>query len=169
LRELDERFRELLTGRRIAALATTSPDGSPHLAAVWFLFEGDRLYVATPRRSRKARNVAERRQAALMIDVRVPGRERGLTAIGDAELLAGASSEQWNHAIHGRYLHAAALADPRVGPGFAAADDATICLRPRRWLTWDMAALDRQVFGGRISSQGYLLPLEDYGQRDRLV
>jgi hypothetical protein len=38
-------------------------------------------------------------------------------------------------------------------------DDVTIRLRPERWVAWDMAALDRQVFGGRFA--GYCLPLDE--------
>ena len=96
-----------------------------------------------------------------MIDVRVSGRERGLTAIGNAELVRGAWSESLNRVIHGRYLRPGALDDPRVGPVFAAMDDATICLRADEWLSWDMAALDQQVFAGRMASQSYLLPLDE--------
>lgn len=35
---------EILTGRFIASLGTQSEDGSMHLTAVWFLFEGGCLY-----------------------------------------------------------------------------------------------------------------------------
>jgi len=150
----------LLRDRRIATLATTNADGSPHLTAVWFLFEEDRVLVATSSRSRKARNVVERPRVGFMIDVRIPGSERGVTGVGPAELLRGPRSQELNHAIHGRYLREAALEDPEVGPRFAAFDDVTISFRPARWFSWDMAALDRAAFGGRIASESYLLPLE---------
>ena len=45
---------EILSGRHIASLGTESEDGSIHLTAVWFLYEGGCLYVATSSRSRKA-------------------------------------------------------------------------------------------------------------------
>jgi hypothetical protein len=38
---------EILSGRRIASLGTESDDGSVHLTAVWYVFEGGCLYVAT--------------------------------------------------------------------------------------------------------------------------
>ncbi|HEU4430533.1 MAG TPA: pyridoxamine 5'-phosphate oxidase family protein [Myxococcota bacterium] len=158
--ELERGFLPLLLERRIATLATTNPDGSPHLTAVWFLFAEDRVLIATSSRSRKARNVVERPSVAFMVDVRVPGSERGVTGVGLAELLRGPRSQQINRAIHGRYLRAAALEDPEVGPRFAALDDVTISLRPARWFSWDMAALDGAAFGGRIASESYLLPLE---------
>jgi PPOX class probable F420-dependent enzyme len=157
--QFDEPIAQLLRSRRIASLATTNPDGSPHLTAVWYLAEGESIFIATSSRSRKARNVAEPPRAALMLDVRTPGRERGVTAIGVAELLTDVRSGRLNRLVHQRYLRAAAFDDVQVGPVFAAVDDATIALRPERWLTWDMAALDRQVFGGRVAS--YLLPLDE--------
>jgi PPOX class probable F420-dependent enzyme len=158
--ELERDVLLLLRERRIATLATTNPDGSPHLTAVWFLFADDRVLIATSSRSRKARNVVERPNVGFMVDVRLPGSERGVTGVGPAELLRGPRSQQLNRAIHARYLRAAALEDPEVDPRFAAFDDVTIALRPVRWFSWNMAALDRAVFGGRIASESYLLPVE---------
>ncbi len=39
-------------------VATTGPDGSPHLAAVWGLWRDDAFFFSTGGRSRKARNLA---------------------------------------------------------------------------------------------------------------
>jgi len=61
---------EFLKGRFIASLGTENEDGSIHLTAVWYLFEGNCLYVATSSRSRKARNVLSRPKASLMVDSR---------------------------------------------------------------------------------------------------
>jgi nitroimidazol reductase NimA-like FMN-containing flavoprotein (pyridoxamine 5'-phosphate oxidase superfamily) len=38
-------------------IATTRPDGRPHLMTVWGVWHGDRLYFSTGLRSRKARNL----------------------------------------------------------------------------------------------------------------
>jgi general stress protein 26 len=51
---------EILSRRLIASLGTENDDGSIHLTAVWYLFEGGCLYVATSSHSRKARNVPSR-------------------------------------------------------------------------------------------------------------
>ena len=62
--------------------------------------------------------------------------------------------------IHRRYLSPAALADPQVGPIFAAFDDVAIRLTPSQWLWWSMGDADAAYFGGKISANpGYLLPL----------
>jgi general stress protein 26 len=158
---LDPALQPLLQGRYIATLGTENSDGSIHLTAVWYLFEEGCLFVATSSRSRKARNIAARPKAALMVDVRKPGAERGVNAAGGAELISGERSLEINRRIHSRYLSGAAIADPRVGPVFESFDDVTIRLKPVSWTSWDMAVLDKQALGGRLGgTPGYLLPLD---------
>lgn len=158
---LNPTFHELLGGRHIAALGTENADGTIHLTAVWYLFESGCLFIATSSKSRKARNVAARPNASLMVDVRKPGKERGVVAAGKAELLSGELSRQINRRIHSRYLSAAAMSDPHIEPVFASFDDVTIRLTPVSWTTWDMATLDAQAFGGRLGgTPGYMLPLD---------
>jgi len=53
----DERVKRLLAGRYVAAVGTVSPDGSIHMVAVWYWFDGAKIYVATASSSRKARNL----------------------------------------------------------------------------------------------------------------
>ena len=158
---LDSGFHDLLQRRVIATLGTENSDGSIHLTAVWFLFEENSFYIATSSRTKKARNILATPKASLMVDMRKPGTERGLTAACKAELLTGDTSKPLNRRIHSRYLSAAAMADPGVEPVFASFDDVTIRLTVESWFTWDMAALDAQAFGGRLGgTPGYLLPLD---------
>ena len=147
-------------GRFIASLGTESEDGSIHLTAVWYLFEDGCLYVATSSRSRKARNVASRPKASLMVDIRTPASERGLVAVCQAEIIRGENSKEINARIHSRYMSAPALSDPRAGGAMAAMDDITLKLTPTRWYTWDMRILDDILFGGTMKTPGYLLPLD---------
>lgn len=154
-------LQEFLAGRHIATIGTENEDGSIHMTAVWYVFEGGSLYVATASKTRKARNILARPHASLMIDARKPAKERGVTATGTAELIRGAQSEEINQRIHRRYLSGDALSDPHVGPVFAGFDDVTIRLTPASWISWDMAGLDAQVFGGRLGAMpGYMLPLD---------
>lgn len=158
---LDPNFHDFLQGHHIATLGTENDDGTIHMTAVWYLFEDGCLCVATSSRTKKARNVSARRKASLMVDVRKPGMERGVTAAGNVELITGKHSQEINNRLHSGYLSAAALADPHVGPVFAAFDDVTIKITPTSWFTWDMAALDVQAFGGRLGkTPGYMLPLD---------
>jgi uncharacterized protein YhbP (UPF0306 family) len=158
---LDPALEGLLKGRYIATLATENEDGSMHLTAVWYLFEGGNLFVATSGKSRKARNIAARSKASLMVDIRKPGSERGVNAAARAELISGTESQEINRRIHSRYMSAGAISDPGIGPVFESFDDVTIKLRPSLWSSWNMAVLDAQAFGGRLSgTPGYLLPLD---------
>lgn len=51
---------ERLTRARNYWVATTQPDGRPHVTAVWGVWLDDTFYFSTGRQSRKARNLAER-------------------------------------------------------------------------------------------------------------
>ena len=117
--------------------------------------------MATSSRSHKARNVAERPTATLMVEARKPGSERGVTATGPVEVISGEKVREINLRIHRRYMSDAAIADPQVGGVFAQFDDITLKLRPRSWTWWDMPELDAMYFGGRFgTTPGYLLPQE---------
>jgi PPOX class probable F420-dependent enzyme len=158
---LDSKFLPLLEGRRIASLGTLNEDGSPHLTAVWYLYQDGCFFVATSSRSRKARNLAKRPNATLMVEARKPGSERGVTATGPVEVISGEKVRKLNLRIHRRYMSETAIADPQVGGVFAQFDDITLKLRPRYWTWWDMPELDAMYFGGRFgSTPGYLLPQE---------
>src|SRR5262249_15793988 len=145
----------------IATLSTENADGSAHVVAVWYLYDGGSLYVATSSKSKKARNVAARPKASIMIDERKPAKERGGTGAGRVELVTGEESRGLNKRIHERYMSAAAIADPGVGGVFSVFDDCTIKVTPSSWFSWDMAELDMQAFGGKLGrTPGYLLALD---------
>lgn len=91
-----------------------------------------------------------------MVDVREKARECGLTAIGEAELMTGQVAASIVQRLHEKYISPEGLSDPQVGPVFAAIDDTVVRLQPNRWISWDMAELDQQVFGGAMTRNGYL-------------
>lgn len=157
----DALAQELLAGRYVASLATENADGSIHMVAVWYWFDGAHIYVATAARSRKARNLQSNPKVSLMVDSRDPAASRGITIAGMAQLLTGKSSRDWNAKVHRKYLSEAALADARVGAVFAAWDDVTIQITPQSVIAWDMREADRQAFGGALEKNpDYLLALE---------
>ena len=152
---------ELLGLRCVASLATENEDRSIHLTAVWFVCENGAIYIATSSRSRKARNLVARSKATLMVDIRRPGKEKGVTVSGAPELIMGAQAREINQKIYNKYLSAEALADPHIVPVFASLDDATIRITPNSWFSWDLAEVDTQFFGGQLfGNPGYLLPLD---------
>src|SRR5579864_7307277 len=132
----DAVVRQLLDGRRIASLATHNPDGSIHVVAVWYWFDGAHIFVATSSRSRKARNLQSNPNVSLMIDARDPAASFGVNVAGTAQILTGDSSREKNGEIHRKYLSPAALADSRIGPVFAAWDDVTIRIAPASVVAW---------------------------------
>jgi len=157
----DPFVQEMLSGRYIATVATGNDDGSIHMVAVWYLWDGANVYLATSSRTRKARNLGSNNRVSLMIDSRDPAASRGISITGTAQLLTGAESSKWGEKIHRKYLSDTALADPQVGPVFAAWDDVTIQITPLSVIAWDMREIDQLAFGGALRrNPGYLLPIE---------
>jgi PPOX class probable F420-dependent enzyme len=73
--------REFLEGKRFAVVGTVNPDGSPHLAAMWYLLDGDDIVVNSAEGRLKDRNLAaDPRMSVLIADgyrfVRLDGRAR---------------------------------------------------------------------------------------------
>jgi hypothetical protein len=87
-----------------------------------------------------------------MVDIRQPGGESWVYASGHVMILRGDDSREINSRILRRYLTQEAMEDPRIGPGFAAADDITLCLDPETWRSWSAHEVDEQFFGGILSS-----------------
>jgi len=157
----DPLVQQMLSGRYIASLASQNANGSIHIVAVWYWFDGSSIFVATTSCSRKARNLQSQSKVSLMIDSRDPAASCGVTIIGAAEILTGESSRESNARVHERYMSAAALADPKVGPLFAMWDDVAIRITPKSVISWDMRVADQQAFGGAFAANpGYLLQLE---------
>jgi PPOX class probable F420-dependent enzyme len=161
--KLNDGDREFLSGRRYATLATHNEDGSIHTTPVWYVFEAECFYVGTQSASRKARNASARPIATILVEVRKAGCERWVSASGRIEILQGDESREINSRILRRYLTDDAIADPRIGPGFAAVDDITIRLRPESWRSWSSKDVDEQFFGGLLGSapEEWFRPVED--------
>jgi PPOX class probable F420-dependent enzyme len=66
---------ERLLSNTIAWLATTRPDGRPHLVPVWFLCLDDRIFVLTQPGSQKVLNIASNPYVSLALDDTDDGRE----------------------------------------------------------------------------------------------
>ncbi|EFL30533.1 pyridoxamine 5'-phosphate oxidase [Streptomyces viridochromogenes DSM 40736] len=65
----DAQWREFVTyGTRTGKLSTVRADGSPHVAPIWFLLDGDEVVFNTGERSVKGRNLARDGRVALCVD-----------------------------------------------------------------------------------------------------
>ncbi|MCX4452271.1 PPOX class F420-dependent oxidoreductase [Streptomyces sp. NBC_01340] len=65
----DEQWRAFVSlGTRTGKLSTVRADGSPHVAPIWFLLDGDHVLFNTAKESVKGRNLARDGRAALCVD-----------------------------------------------------------------------------------------------------
>jgi PPOX class probable F420-dependent enzyme len=73
--------RAFLEAKRFAVVGSKNPDGSPHLAVMWYLVDGDDIVVNSAQGRIKDRNLAaDSRMSVLVADgyrwVRIDGRAR---------------------------------------------------------------------------------------------
>jgi PPOX class probable F420-dependent enzyme len=65
----DEEWRAFVAdGTRTGKLSTVRADGSPHVAPIWFLLDGDELVFNTGKDTVKGRNLARDGRVALCVD-----------------------------------------------------------------------------------------------------
>ena len=147
----------VLDARHVAVLATLDADGAPYLSAVWFLWDGEHVYVATGGNTRKARNAAARPRGSIIVDSRRNDTLGGAAATGALAVLRGEEARALNERVWAKYLTPQGLADERVGGAIRAHDDVTIRLTPDRWRTWNTTA----DFGGAYEEPGQTYPLDE--------
>lgn len=135
-RGLREQARQILDGRRYAVLGTENDDGSVHLAPVMFLLHNERILIETAAATRKARNVAARRHASVL--VQTPDAAWAFGS-GPATIVRGAEANGLNERIRDKYL--TEHGQRACGDLLAELDDITIVVTPTRWLGWDMTGL----------------------------
>ncbi|MFJ8494368.1 PPOX class F420-dependent oxidoreductase [Streptomyces sp. NPDC094038] len=65
----DDEWRAFVShGTRTGKLSTVNADGSPHVAPIWFLLDGDELVFNTGKDTVKGRNLARDGRVALCVD-----------------------------------------------------------------------------------------------------
>jgi PPOX class probable F420-dependent enzyme len=134
----DPLARELLEARLIAKLATLNADGSVHLVAMWFLWDGEAVLIPTSGATRKARNLRRDPRATVMIDDSRDGFDLcGITLVGECEVIAAPASAEPNRRIHRKYVTDAGLEREAVR-GYLATDDVTLRFVPRKLSSWDL-------------------------------
>ncbi|MEE1790276.1 PPOX class F420-dependent oxidoreductase [Streptomyces sp. BE308] len=108
----DEERRVFLSeGTRTAKLSTVRADGSPHIAPVWFLLDGDDLVFNTGKETVKGRNLARDGRVALCIDDDRPPFAFAVLQ-GQAELSEDpAQLRHWATRIAARYMGEEAAED----------------------------------------------------------
>ena len=126
---------DVLGQRIVAALGTLNDDGSIHLAYLLFLYEDGRFLFETSSDTRKARNLAARGTASVIVQGRAAtGRSLMVEAEGAARLVGVPEAHAANHRLRAKYILPDAL--DAVDHAWGPIDDVTIELTPRRWRSW---------------------------------
>ncbi len=130
----------LLARPLLARLATVGPDGQPHVAPVWFWWDGHSLFMETDRAFRKARNLRANARCAVTIDETLGGlRFWGIVMSGEAELIE--APPEWVLAtvrqIYAKYLGPEGLQAPTPQRMLNEGQHVIVKLTPRRVITWD--------------------------------
>jgi PPOX class probable F420-dependent enzyme len=158
----DPLVRELLEARLIANLATLEDDGSVHLVAMWFRWDGESILIPTSKRTRKARNLRRDPRATVMIDDSKGGFDlRGVTVLGEVELVDAPESLALNRSIHDKYVTAGGLELPTVR-SYLATDDVTIRLRPLAVSSWNLRDTEQ---ARALAASGEFRPLGAAAQK----
>ncbi|MFF2652922.1 PPOX class F420-dependent oxidoreductase [Streptomyces sp. NPDC058045] len=103
----DEEWRAFVSeGTRTGKLATVRADGSPHLAPIWFVLDGDDLVFNTGKTTVKGRNLARDPRISLCVDDDRP--PFGYVVLsGRAEISEDPGQlRTWAARIGGRYMGA---------------------------------------------------------------
>lgn len=66
--ELTAPQREFLEEKRFAVVGTRNPDGSPHLAVMWYLLDGDDIVVNSAQGRIKDRNLASDPRMSVLVE-----------------------------------------------------------------------------------------------------
>lgn len=65
----EDQWRDFITeGTRTGKLSTVRADGSPHVAPVWFVLDGDELVLTTGENTVKGRNLARDGRVSICVD-----------------------------------------------------------------------------------------------------
>lgn len=127
-----------LAGPLIARIATVRPDGRPHIAPMWFWWDGTSMYMETPPDSVKANNLRANPACAITVDITEGGlRFKSVILEGRAELLDDpAYARDMARRIYTRYLGEEGVRSPTPA-GMINNPHVIIKLTPARMLTYD--------------------------------
>lgn len=121
-----------LRSQKVMRLATVSAGGEPHVAPVWYIYDGKEFRVGTHTRTRKAKNVAATGRAAFCIDVGDVSPIRGAAGSCAASLVTGDGVRAMAEEIISRYM------DPASPAAVELLDDTDCIIRmePGRVASW---------------------------------
>jgi len=124
-----------LSAVRIARISTVNK-GKPHIAPVWYVYDGKNFYVSTGTKTRKARNIEKNPNISLIIDS-TDGmfKHKCVIVEGRAEL-SRKDHPEMTKKIYGKYLGDQGLKMP-FAQELLKSDQYVVKINPTKILTWD--------------------------------
>lgn len=123
----------------IARIATVRRDGRPHIAPIWFVWDGETLCMETSPRFLKVKNLKHNPHCAISIDITEGGlRFKAVVLEGEAELLEDDQefARQTAARIYTKYLGAEGILAP-TPQRMINSPHVIIRLKPQRIISWD--------------------------------
>jgi len=124
----------------LARLATASPrTGQPHVVPVWYLWDGESLWISAFSSTRKVRELEKNRKCSVVIDTSPDANvTRGVLFEGEAELIEAPRSlvEEMSTRIYTRYLGPEGVLAPDPQSWIRDAENRIVKLTPRKTWTW---------------------------------
>jgi nitroimidazol reductase NimA-like FMN-containing flavoprotein (pyridoxamine 5'-phosphate oxidase superfamily) len=79
---------EFLKSQKVLRLATIDKNKTPHIAPVWYLYSGKKIYIGTNTKTQKAKNAKTNKRVAFCVDVGVNAPNiYGVMGQGDANII----------------------------------------------------------------------------------
>ena len=79
---------EFLKSQKVLRLATIGKNKTPHIAPVWYLYSGKKIYIGTNTRTKKAKNAKRNKRVSFCVDVGINAPNiYGVMGQGDANLI----------------------------------------------------------------------------------
>ena len=144
IRMSEQELRDFLGERMIMSVATTGPNGRPHLVPLWYVVDGNALRGWTYAKSQKAKNLERDPRATVQVEDGVQYHElRGAMLECDVELERDTERvADYGMALFSRYAGGAELPDGTRDMVLAQAPK-RVGLRfvPTRVVSWDHSKL----------------------------
>jgi len=79
---------EFLKSQKVLRLATIDKNKTPHIAPVWYLYSGKKIYIGTNTRTKKAKNAKSNKRVSFCVDVGINAPNiYGVMGQGNANLI----------------------------------------------------------------------------------
>jgi hypothetical protein len=127
-----------LDGVHIARVATVRPDGRPHIAPVWYIWEDNTFYFESEGRTVKVENLKRNPNIAIAVDITAGGLDLKYVILeGRAEFIEELEEvKEIANRIYRRYVGQHALETRPIQEMLELAD-LIVSLKPTRFITMD--------------------------------